>query len=530
MSHLDAYEPFRRPRGGPGARLHAVDTSELETELAALVTAFGTPASPGIDLAADERAGYDAGSDEPPVPEGPDPVPAGDLRAAVAAARAALAEVHRIAAAHEVSSGGELAGLVELIETLDRGHAAALELADRIETSGLAERRAGLPLESLLGLKTRATFGDRRFLTGARDVLRHLPNVKAAFDAGLLGWGQVRAIVSEARPLTVELRRTLDAGFADQAELSRLQSDEVVDRTATAAAGLREDLERKRTVARQQRRYLHVQPSFDGGVRGNFDLPAEDGAVLLEALAAASARPTADRDVTADATDPTDPDPTDPDMSREDGADPVEAGFDRPRARQLADGLVRLAEAFLAGQRGDGSLVRARPTMLVVADVADLVGNSERARRARLLWRLPGSPPALTRDAVRRLSCDADLQVLLVDGHEVLGISAPTTAIPARVRRAVVARDQGCRFPGCRAPAAWTDLHHVLARNRGGPTTVDNLVCLCRRHHMAVTEGRWKLVMTGDGVVTVRRGRHTATSDPPLRRHPVDGLGSAPRL
>jgi len=29
--------------------------------------------------------------------------------------------------------------------------------------------------------------------------------------------------------------------------------------------------------------------------------------------------------------------------------------------------------------------------------------------------------------------------------------------------------------------------------------------------------------MTPDGTVTVRRGRHTATSDPPLRRHPIDG-------
>jgi hypothetical protein len=129
----------------------------------------------------------------------------------------------------------------------------------------------------------------------------------------------------------------------------------------------------------------------------------------------------------------------------------------------------------------------------------------------------------LTREAVRRISCDADLQLLLVDGHQILGISAPTAPIPARVRRVVVARDQGCRFPGCRAPAAWTDLHHVVPRNKDGPTTLANLVCLCRRHHMAVTEGRWKLAMTDDGTVTVRRGRHTARGDPPLRRHPVDG-------
>ena len=135
-------------------------------------------------LAADERAGYDAGADDGrPLPEGPDPAPAGDLRAAVGEVRAAVARVRAIVDDRTVSSGGELAGLAELLDTLDAGHATAVALVDRIETAGLAERKAGLPLEQVLALHTKATFGDRRFLVGAREVLRHLPNVKAAFDA-----------------------------------------------------------------------------------------------------------------------------------------------------------------------------------------------------------------------------------------------------------------------------------------------------------------------------------------------------------
>ena len=276
-----------------------------------------------------------------------------------------------------------------------------------------------------------------------------------------------------------------------------------------------------------ERRYLNVQPDFDGGVRGNFALPPVEGALLveaLEALEAAAAPPTGDRDVTRDALDRT-PDLDDDDAGRDgpgdDGDDPFEARFDRPRSRQRADAMVRLAETFLAGRRTDGTAVRARPTMLVLADINDLTGDSESARRARLLWRLPGAAPALTPAAVRRLASDADLQFLLTDGHQVLGISAPTPAIPARLRRAVLARDQACRFPGCRAPAGWTDLHHVIPREHGGPTTLDNLVAICRRHHTAVTEGRWLLTMADDGTGTVRRARHRATSDPPLRRHPL---------
>ncbi|MFA9430941.1 HNH endonuclease [Egicoccus sp. AB-alg2] len=481
---------------------------------------------------------------------------------AIRHAAAAVERVRVLAADRAVTGNGELAGLLELLATADTCQAAVVELVDRIEAGSLSERRAGLPLEGLLALQSKATFGDRRFLHTVRDVLACMPNVKAAFHAGALGWGQVRAVVCEAGPLTVALRAELDQRFADLDELERLQADDLVDHMRVAASRLREDLEQARSVRRVERRYLHVQPDFEGGVRGSFAFPATDGALIREALEAAAGPPTGDRDVTRDALDPVTDDATDAasrsggtdgscagrpgearpaggtaeteadhhasasgraDATNGDGdvSDPLGEGFDRPRGRQLADAFVKLAEVFLSGRRADGTMVRARPSMMVVTDIQSLVGDSEAARRARLLWRLPGAPPALTPLALRRLADDCRLQFVLTDGHEVLGISAPTTSIPARLRQAVLARDQGCRFPGCRMPAAWTDLHHVIPREHGGHTVVHNLVALCRRHHTAVTEGRWQLDMTADGTVTVRRGRRRATSDPPLRRQPV---------
>ncbi|MFA9430307.1 hypothetical protein [Egicoccus sp. AB-alg2] len=476
--------------------------------------------------------------DAAPVPGHTD---GGDLRLAIRHAAAAVERVRVLAADRAVTGNGELAGLLELLATADTCQAAVVELVDRIEAGSLAERRAGLPLEGLLALQSKATFGDRRFLHTVRDVLACMPNVRAAFHAGALGWGQVRAIVCEAGPLTVALRAELDQRFADLDEIRRLQADELVDHMRVAAGRLREDLEQARSVRRVERRYLHVQPDLEGGVRGSFAFPATDGALLREALEAAAAPPTGDRDVTRDALDPDPADDTcsdagsargdtdessaigNPDATNGDGdvSDPLGEGFDRPRGRQLADAFVKLAEVFLSGHRADGTMVRARPSMVVVTDIQSLVGDSEAARRARLLWRLPGAPPALTPLALRRLADDCRLQFVLTDGHEVLGISAPTASIPARLRQAVLARDQGCRFPGCRMPAAWTDLHNVIPREHGGHTVVHNLVAVCRRHHTAVTEGRWQLDMTRDGTVTVRRGRRRATSDPPLRRHPL---------
>jgi hypothetical protein len=137
------------------------------------------------------------------------------------------------------------------------------------------------------------------------------------------------------------------------------------------------------------------------------------------------------------------------------------------------------------------------------------------ARTARLLTAVPGANPAVTQEALRRLASDADLQLVITDHGQVVGVSAPTSTFRHGCGPRWRQRDQGCRFPGCRMPIQFTDCHHVKAREDDGPTIISNLVALCRRHHTAVTEGRWKLTMTPDGTVTVRRGRRHATSDPP---------------
>jgi hypothetical protein len=55
------------------------------------------------------------------------------------------------------------------------------------------------------------------------------------------------------------------------------------------------------------------------------------------------------------------------------------------------------------------------------------------------------------------------------------------------MRRALDARDGGCRFPGC-SNTRFVDAHHIHHWADGGETKLDNLVLLCRRHHRAVHE------------------------------------------
>jgi hypothetical protein len=78
--------------------------------------------------------------------------------------------------------------------------------------------------------------------------------------------------------------------------------------------------------------------------------------------------------------------------------------------------------------------------------------------------------------------------------------------VPSWLRKALHARDRGCRFPGCRAPVAWTDAHHLRPWARGGSTSLDNLALLCRWHHGLVHEAGWTIRLDVEtGTVTAAR-------------------------
>ena len=58
----------------------------------------------------------------------------------------------------------------------------------------------------------------------------------------------------------------------------------------------------------------------------------------------------------------------------------------------------------------------------------------------------------------------------------------------------LAARDQGCTFPDCDAPAEWCEAHHILAYARGGKTEIDNLTLVCPFHHRWFERSGWDSV------------------------------------
>ena len=73
----------------------------------------------------------------------------------------------------------------------------------------------------------------------------------------------------------------------------------------------------------------------------------------------------------------------------------------------------------------------------------------------------------------------------------------PTTAIARHVRL----RDGTCRFPNCARRAERCEIDHIDPWP-GGPTSVSNLLCLCKHHHRLKHSTRWRPVLHTDGTVS----------------------------
>ena len=126
------------------------------------------------------------------------------------------------------------------------------------------------------------------------------------------------------------------------------------------------------------------------------------------------------------------------------------------------------------------------------ADVADGAGAGGCTGDLPVGWG-PGSyEPATFEDgtpvpatALATALCDCELTRIVIDADGVpidLGRSQRLYTGPQR--RAVIARDRHCIWPGCTLPARYCDVHHLLWWGRDhGPTSVDNGALACDFHH-----------------------------------------------
>ena len=140
-----------------------------------------------------------------------------------------------------------------------------------------------------------------------------------------------------------------------------------------------------------------------------------------------------------------------------------------------------------------------------------------------------GTP--LSAEAARRLACDAKIvAAVLGTAGEILDIGRTARAVPRAIRRALVARDGGCAFPGCDRPPAWCHAHHIIHWAHRGPTALTNLVLLCGHHHRVVHHHGWRVHIGPEGLPIFTPPRWIDPDQVPISRSWRRSLDQLPLL
>ena len=125
---------------------------------------------------------------------------------------------------------------------------------------------------------------------------------------------------------------------------------------------------------------------------------------------------------------------------------------------------------------------RRQPLLMVVAD-QELAEQSDWEQGANIL-----GGPRVGPDTIDLIHCLGKTEHHTISEHDITS-QATTQQIRPSLRRAVLARDDGCVVDGCTS-AHRLEVHHVIPRSQGGTHRADNLAALCWYHHHAAVHRR----------------------------------------
>ncbi|WP_145236107.1 HNH endonuclease signature motif containing protein [Prescottella equi] len=378
-------------------------------------------------------------------------------------------DVHTLSEILLVQTGLDICHAIEQLEALRAATVAEIDhRAVSFDTLGFRSVKQWLAANTLLEVPAAA-----RILALGR-MLSRQPEIADAFNAGDISAGHAALIgkFCETPPRGMpnealgSCRKVLlDAAFGPAATtttvrtcISRLERIFESDELPPS-----EDTERNE---------FHASKTLNGRVSVKGDLDAVTGEMLLTALSALT-------------------------KPRNPVDDPAEK---LTPARQRADAFAEILRRYL--DSGDAPIEGGeRPHLSLHVNAADLV-LSESAHEwvnpdgdsdlfgDKDIARVPHMGP-LSIATARRLACDCHLTPIVMDDGVPLNLGRTSRTVSKKQRRALIARDHGCAFPGCGTPPAHCEGHHVKHWADGGPTDLDNLVLLCRYHHQLLHHSHW---------------------------------------
>jgi hypothetical protein len=306
-----------------------------------------------------------------------------------------------------------------------------------------------------------------RLASESETLVTELPSTLDALREGRITYRHASVLVDQVWSLPSEARESFASGLLPHAEALGAGPFARLARQQREAQHPESAEVRRRSAF--ERRSVGVDPARDGMAWLSAYLPAEQAIAIddrLDRIAAALRSPDEQRHLAQLRTD------------------------------AFADILLACEAAGGAGVGSRGRLGRGiQAQVLVTVPVLTLMGAGDEPAR------LEGYGP-IDAETARRLAGGSTGFTRILTHPEtgvVLSVGRDRYTVPVELRRALRFRDGTCRMVGCERRTASCDVDHTTDWQYGGPTAVDNLAHLCRRHHQLKHHTDWKMTQLAAG-------------------------------
>ena len=351
-------------------------------------------------------------------------------------------------AARLVSSGERVRRLGDAIRTIAVG---------QVERTNGWKGQGAKSISEWLATETDCARYEAQSVVVLANQLQHLPVTQAALRSGTLSGTQAVEVARGA--IVAPNTETQLLNLAKHATVRDLR-----DATSRVVAAATDEAERHRQVHKS--RYLKSWTDTDGSFNLKARMTVTNGALVMAAL-----KPMQEEIFK---------------QARKSGA------HERPEA-YAADALMALCEKASASDSGAGASVtktsRPNAVMHIRVDIDALKrGRTEHGE----ICEIAGVGPIPVATATEYLG-EAFLKLLVMDGTEIRTIAHMGRAIPAKLRSAVEERDRVCQVPTCDMTMG-LEIDHIVPFAEGGAASLENLVRLCKRHHLQKTHDGYRLI------------------------------------
>ena len=380
-------------------------------------------------------------------------------------------------AARLVSSGERVRRLGDAIRTIGVG---------QVERTNGWKGQGAKNISEWLATETDCAHYEAQSVVMLANQLHHLPVTEAALRNGTLSGAQAVEVARGA--IVAPNTETQLLNLAKHATVRDLR-----DATNRVVAGATDEAERHRQVHKS--RYLKSWIDLDGSFNLKARMTAANGALVMAAL-----KPIQDEIFRS---------------ARKSGAHERPEAYGADALMALCEKANHAASAPAAGASRTKT-TRSNAVMHIRVDIDALKrGHTEHGE----ICEIAGVGPIAVATATEYLG-EAFLKLLVVDGVDIKTVAHMGRHIPAPLRTAVEERDRVCQVPMCDMSVG-LEIDHIKPFAEGGAASLENLVRLCKRHHLQKTHDGYRLIKieASEGEIVVEQEARWDWRAPPDLRN-----------